>query len=456
MSNLYKEQFLKASKDWVCDSCSIDIRYVARKDGDIRHLMAASIGVSPLPLTDDLGFCLETSEICAGQLQLSGQDKQELLEIIEQAAQGILKANGLLLELFCDREYSYHSELSYGDRWFSELTLQIIGGRGTALPVSHIDACKIDDALRQCSPPFDGMADLTGWLGLKNSLQTHDSPTINISVLPPVDLDFHASSLEKDVLNLKLYAHPNFDLDRLVVAIRIVPGVGVKSRKQVSSEINWKSARKGVREGQARIRLNKADSVLTMFVIGNITVRRQWFLDPTKSGNNRLVSVQLFDKELKMIRNALFESADSTRFEMGVAALFFLMGFASLVQLENDSPDVVVATPGGRLILIECTTRIADFSSKLGKLVDRKRMLSKALEDGKSPNRVDGILVCALPKDQIAIRIDELQNHQVILMARNDLTSALDQVRFHIDPDKFVEDSIAKMNSNGFLLRQSM
>lgn len=456
MSNSYKEQFLKASEDWVCDACSIDIRYLAKKDGDIKYLVAASIGISPLPPTDDLEFCLETSDICAGQIQLSGQDKEDLLEILEQAAQGKLKANGLSLELFCDREYGYHSELSYGDKWFTELKLQVNGGRSTALSLSHIDACKIDDALRQCSPPFDGLADLTGWLGLRNSLQTHDSPSINISVLPPVDLNFHASSLEKDVLKLKLYAHPNFDLERLDVAIRTVPGVGVKSRKQVTSEIKWKSAKKGVREGQARIRLDKADSVLTMLVIGDITVRRQWLLDPTKSGNNRLVSVQLFDKELKMIRNALFESADPTRFEMGVAALFFLMGFSSVVQLENDSPDVVVTTPGGRIILIECTTRIADFSSKLGKLVDRKRMLSKVLEDSKSQSRVDGILVCALPKDQIAIRVDELQKHQVVLMTKNDLITALEQVRFHMDPERFIEDSIAKMTSSGFLLGQSM
>lgn len=296
------------------------------------------------------------------------------------------------------------------------------------------------------------MIDLTGWLGLKNPLHSSESPSINIRVLPPVDIIFHGSILDKDVLNLLIYAHPNFDLSRLDLAIRAVPGIGVKSRKQVTSEIKWKRIRKGKREGVARILLDKADSVLTMLMIGGITVRRQWFLDAAKSGNNRLVAVQLFDKELRMIRTALFESGDPTRFEMGVAVLLFLMGFSSAVQLENDSPDIIVTTPGGRLILVECTTRIADFSSKLGKLVDRKSSLTKLLQGSKSPFRVDGILVCGLPKDQIATRSNELQAHQVVLLTKDELFSALERLRFHIDPDKFIDDSIAQMSRDNLFL----
>jgi len=143
-----------------------------------------------------------------------------------------------------------------------------------------------------------------------------------------------------------LHNTANFDLSSLTVAIRAVPGTGLKSRKQVTSEFKWKSASKGVRKGAARIRLVNADSALAMFVIGDITVRRQWFLDPTKSSNSRLVTVQHFDKELRKIKAALFESTDSARFELGVAALLFLLGFSSSVQLEDDSPDIVVTTPG--------------------------------------------------------------------------------------------------------------
>lgn len=448
LNESYKDQFLKAAEDWACDSYSIDIRYVARKSGGKSYLLGAAIGLSPLPPTASMGFSLETNDIQAGQIQLANQNKQVLFDVLKKAAEGKLEVSGLSFELFCDREYGYHSDLVSGEKWFSELKLYVNGARNDAFSLSHIDACKIDDALRQSSPPFDGLSDLAGWLGLSTPLHSHESPVITISVFPPVDLIISESSLKKNVLNLVFYAHPNFELSRLDVALRAVPGIGVKSRRQVGSEVKWKLLKKGVRKGLARINLQKADSVLTMLVIGNQTVRRQWFIDQTKSENNRLISVQHFDKDLRMLKTALFDSSDSrdqTRFEMGVSLLFFLLGFSSAVQLESDSPDLVVTTPWGRIILVECTTRIADFSSKLGKLVDRKRSLTKILQERKNPTRVEGVLVCALPKDQIAIRTNELQAHQVILATKDDLLSALEKLRFHIDPDKFIDDALAQM-----------
>jgi hypothetical protein len=103
-----------------------------------------------------------------------------------------------------------------------------------------------------------------------------------------------------------------------------------------------------------------------------------------------------------------------------------------------------------RIILVECTTRVANFSTKLGKLVDRKNSLTKAIQGSKTPSRVEGILVCATPKDQIASRTDELLAHQVILVTREDLLSAVEQLRLHIDPDKFIDDSIARMSATVF------
>ncbi|MBU1624824.1 MAG: hypothetical protein KJ850_07220 [Gammaproteobacteria bacterium] len=443
MANPYKSQFISAAEDWVCNSSSLDIRYVAIKVGEKTNLLAASIGVSPVPPKLDMSFSLATEGVFAGQIQESGKSKKEILELLMKAAQGKIDANGLTFELLEDGELGYHSELIWGDKWFSELELQVIGGRNNSFAYSHVDSSKIDDALRQATPPFDGLADLVGWLGLKTPVQTSSAPSINLAVMPPVDYDFRACKLEKDLLSLKLLSHPEFDLGKLNFAVRTVPGDGIQSRRQIASDFKWKLSRKGVREGKTKIRLKNADSALTMLVIGNTTVRRQWFIDQAKSGNNRLVTVQLFDKELRMVRNALFESSDATRFEMGVASLFFLMGFSSVVQLESDSPDVVVATPSGRLVLVECTTRIADFSLKLGKLVDRKRMLIKQLSDSQSPSTVDGVLVCGVPRDQIAIREEELQKHQIALISKDELYSSLDRVRFHIDPDKYIDDAIA-------------
>src|SRR5690606_14745229 len=107
-------------------------------------------------------------------------------------------------------------------------------------------------------------------------------------------------------------------------------------------------------------------------------------------------ATQVFDKDIRMVRQAVLDSTDSARFELGVSTLLFLLGFSSAVQLETNSPDIIATTPGGRVVLIECTLRVADFSSKLGKLVDRHRMLLKTFEEGNHYAEVYGVLICSL------------------------------------------------------------
>ena len=445
MNDPYKDQFLKAADDWVCESYSIDIRYIAKKEGEIVNLLGALINLTPLPATVDFSFCIETEDLYAGQIQLPNQPKNKLIKLLQNAANGRLEVKGNLLTLPTDRPYNYFAELaSGGDQWFSDLHLQIVGNLDTRSFLSHVDVCRIDNTLRKSTPPFDGMVDLTGWLGIKNSHQAHDAPSINIHVHPPVDLNFPECRMDENKLHLILVAHPGFDISRVALAVRAVPGVGIEDRRQATSNVKWKRANKLRRIGGAKIAFKEADSALVMLMIGDATVRRQWFLDTAKSSNNRLAATQLFDRDLRMIKQALFETNESSRFENGVAALFFLMGFSPAIQLEKDAPDIIVTTPGGRIILVECTTRVADFSKKLGKLVDRKGSLTKKFVDNQNFSRVDAVLVCGLPRDQILIRHDELKAHQIILIAREELVSAFEQLRFHADPDKLVEDALKK------------
>lgn len=443
MDDLNKSMFFRAANDWVCDAYSVDIRYIARKDGEEFTLLSAYIELAPLPPTDDLSFSLELDGLCAGQIQMT-EKKENLLKILERATQGQIEAQGHLLNLAAGSRHRYYSDMNHRDRWFYDLHLQIVGEHKSSLP--QINVHSIDSALRQYATPFDGLSDLSGWLGLNDPQFSYELPSINIRILPPVDLILESCRLEKDRFHVLLNAHPAFDHERLRLAVRAVPGSGLTSRKQVTTKIKWKrNVRKGRREGAALVPFRNADSALAMLMIGETTVRRHWFLDPVKGDNNRLKAVQLFDKDLRKIREATLDSTESTQFEMGVSALLFLMGFSSAVQLEKDSPDIVVTTPGGRIILVECTTRIADFHLKLGKLVDRKGALSKTLQESRNVSRIDAVLVCALPKEQIAISHEALQAHQIILITKDELTSAFDRLRFHIDPDKLIDDFLAQM-----------
>lgn len=450
MKDPNKDLFLRAADDWVCSPYLLEIRYIARKVGEEIYLMSASIGLAPLPLTEHLNFSIEANGLYAGQVQLTGE-KENILGVLKKAADGELEAHGHVFRLRVEHQYNYYSDSNYKDQWFYDLHLKITGDRDQSLPAINVSS--VDNALRKCSMPFDGLSDLSRWLGLSDNQLGHDSPSINIRVLTPVDLMLTSCRLARDRLDVVLNAHPAFGLDRLGLAVLAFPGNGTSSRRQVAAEIKWKKrANKGRREGVASIPLKDAGSALAMLLIGETTVRRHWFLDPVKGDNNRLKAVQHFDKDLQRIKLATLEPTDANRFEMGVAALLFLMGFSSAVQLETDSPDIVATTPGGKLVLVECTTKIADFNSKLGKLVDRKGALARALQESKNPSRVEAVLVCALPKEQVAVHSEVMQAHLIILVTKEELTAAFDQLRFHVDPDKFIDDGLAQLARSNLLV----
>ena len=443
--DIFKTKFLQAAEDWVCDPYSIDIRYLVRKDSNQSRLWEALIQLNPLPAHQDMSFHVETSLLSAGHSQLSDQPKQKLLQALGHATQGQVSVYGSSFSLSNEHPYEFDSEMAHRDRWISDLHLQVIGRRAPA--PTPLDAASIGNALRRSTPPFDGLADISAWLGL-NDPQSNNLPSVKIRVGPPVDLISNECRLGNDHLHLTLHAHPRFDISRIGLAVRAVPGNALESRRQVASEIKWKRIRNGRREGIVRISLERADSALAMLMIGDYSVRREWFLDPSKARNNRLVAMQYFDKDLRMVKQAVLEasdSKDSKRFELGIAALLFLLGFTPAVPLETDSPDLIVTTPGGKLVIVECTTRIADFSSKLGKLVDRRGALSKALQASDHHTRIDAILICALPRKQIAARAVELETHQAVLITKDELEELFDLVRSPNDPDKMLDEAVAQL-----------
>lgn len=440
------QSFLHAADAWLCDEYAVDIRYMAEIDGVNTSIWDASIMLNPLPPSHDLSFRVISERFVVEQFQCPGMTKLELQSLIAKAAIGEIEIADRTVKLATDRPLSYFSEMLYRERWFSPLHIKVNGA--VMPPPTTIELVAIDNALRVSEPPFDGLADAATWLGLIAPGTHADACSINIRVGPPVDLVFDECQLSENRLALTLHAHSNFDVGRVRLAVRSAPGVALNGRKQIADMIVWGNVSDNRRIGVVEIELEQADNVLVMLLIEDFSVRRQWFIDPTKARNNRLLAVQHFDSDLKMVRQAVLESSDSAKFEHGVAILLFLLGFTPSVQLETDAPDLIVTTPGGKLAIIECTTRIADFAAKVGKLVDRRGALSKQLLSSGHPAEVVAVLICRLPRDQIAAQADDLRAHNTIMFAREDLQAAFDQVRAFNNPDKMLENAIARIENN--------
>ncbi|MCF8206726.1 MAG: hypothetical protein K9J82_16715 [Methylotenera sp.] len=441
------EQFLAAAESWLCDGYALDVRYLAWLNGERWEILEASMTLLPLPPSHDHTFHLSCEGWIGGHLQVHPISKVEAMNALRLATTGRVEIRHLCFALAPLNELDTYSEMSHRDRWFLPLHLRVASMRASA--PSSLLAASVDAHLRTADPPFDGMTDLVSWLGLSTDLSGTRAPSITLSVSPPVDLNFEGTRLSENVLRPSLYAHQNADLSKVDLAVRAAPGVGLTARRRVGDTLSWSDASQGFRRGEGEIQLANADSVLTLLSFAGQTVRRQWIVDPLKARNARYLSVSHFDPDLRMLRQALFDAPESRKFEQAVGVLLHMLGFSAALPIETDSPDLVVATPAGQAIVVESTTRIADFASKIGKLVERRAFLSKALAAANLPASVSAALVCRLGRDEIAASPAELLDRNVLLITASDLESALLRARFVVDPDEFLNEAIAALTSSG-------
>jgi hypothetical protein len=435
--NAEATSFIGRCERWLCDDYSLDIRYIATRSAHDLTLFDAVILVNPVPPTADNRLAISVPLLSAGQELVTSVTKDQLLTVIKKAVAGAITVNGQ--DLLLPREGAHRLQPAVVDQntWFMPLTLQVFGSAGETI----LERNALDTMLRAGTPPFDGAEDLRAWLGVRLP-DSSSLSTITLLINPPVDMILDRSKLSDGNLHLVFHAHPMANRAQMRVAIREVPGQGLSARRHVADEIVWGGVSEGRVEGTADIALSNASGALVMLLIGAETVRRHWFLDPSKAPNLRYAAVQLFDPDLRMIRRGLSDDADPKRFETAIGALLFLLGFSPSVQLETDSPDLIVGTPLGRLVIVECTTRVADLATKIGKLVDRREALQRRLRADNAGAEVSAALVCRVPRDQIAAHSDNLKGLRIILVSGEDITAGLARAWATNNPDDILDQAL--------------
>lgn len=444
------EEFLQAASEWICDGYSLDVRYLATEVGGVWQIIDASLVATPLARAKPDSFSIKFGDLIAGQEFSEALPKAEILHRLGLASTGKLTANGVELHLKDDGSLEYYSEYPSSERLVFDLHLRISGARFPS--ISTAEALRNDQELRLAPQPFDGMADLSSWLQLSDKRGSGQSNGLTMRVNSPVGVALDESSLDSNRLQLKLNIHPKFDTERVHLAIREFPGKGIQTRRQVGGTIAWETEKDGLRKGVLDLLLKNADSVQAMLVVGSRTVLRGWVFDPSRAVNSRYMATQLFDKDLKRLRRSLVDPTDSVAFEKGVAALFFLLGFSPALQLESESPDIIVTSPGGQITLVECTIKISNFHNKVGKLVDRRNALVAALQANSHNLRVEAFLICGLPQSQIAVDQKSLTQHQIVLMSKESIVQAIEQLRMPGSPDEFLEKARSVLTMQGNLI----
>lgn len=437
------QPFLDGAAAWIVDGGSLAIRFLASVRDGAATIIDSSLEFGPRKISDKSDFLVRTSTLAAGQRTFPSVTRAKALEFIQLAIAGNIKFRDVALTLRNPESHAHYSESLQRDRWQGDLHLQI---PGEAWPhaLAGSELANEDNELRACEPPFDGMNELARWLSLTDTRTSLQRPAIAIRILMPVDVIF-STKVSQNHLHLLLIAHKKTDPKKIKVAVRAFPGDGLNTRRQVSSLVKWQAGSDGFKNGSATIKLDKAESVLVMLTYAGQLARRQWFIDPEKATNTRLLVLQTFDRELKQLRQVLLEATDAARFERAVCTLLFLLGFAPAPVLETQAPDLVIATPGGAIAIVECTTRIADFAAKVGKLVDRRQALVTQLEANGHAMRVIAFLVSSQPRAQVAVESDRLKALGVALLTREDIVEGLTRTRLPRDPDAVLANAAKQL-----------
>ncbi|RDS79590.1 hypothetical protein DWU98_17525 [Dyella monticola] len=229
---------------------------------------------------------------------------------------------------------------------------------------------------------------------------------------------------------------PTVESSTISVAVIGQPPKGITLRKQVSETLEWDAYGKGERiRGMGTVGLPGAHSALIALSIGNINVQRQWFIDPTLSQNIRYTMSHVFDNGLVKIRERL-KTSDSRAFEKAVAALLFISGFAPQLPIADDGPDIVGVTPGGQVLLVECTLKTTDVMSKIGNLVSRREALRSVFVREKRANKILTVLVCQSPRSHIPQSDIDLAKHGVLLLTKENIENHLVTVQNPLDADE--------------------
>lgn len=449
-SNLMSETALRikeTAETWLCDSYSMDTRFIAQSNlhGQFQ-ILSAAVFLSPLPNEFGNSFQQTAGGLYIGQSVAVNVSKKDLAKAIQNLLDGVIHVYGNELLLSKTEPLDFYSESLRRDIWFYALHLKVTGDRHS--PPAYVDSFNLDNALRNAKVPFDGVADLANWLGINDPTSGQDRPSITFRMNPPADFLLAESGLSNGRLSIQVNAHPKLTKAKIGIAVRSVPGNGLSARAQIASGLRWARPKDGIRIGKAFTALEAADQVLVVLSVDGIVVRRHWFIDPDRARNLRLVAVQQFDSDLQKIKRELLKPTNSDKFELGVAALLFLLGFNPAVQIETDSPDIVVMTPEGRLALVECTTRIADNMLKIGKLVERRVALMNSLGANGHPIQVMSVLVCASSKEQLTVSEEEITRNKIVLLCKEDIVSALDRLRFPNNPDQMFVDAESRFTSS--------
>nr|WP_314544118.1 hypothetical protein [uncultured Massilia sp.] len=426
------KRFQDFYNSWKRGVSHISLQYIAILNENQWQISRATLTLSPLQLEDEIDEQISTSSLKAGQIK-KRVSPASLDVIISQAMAGEVWVGNERFKLPESEGISFHLSRTVPEPNYFPVHLEITSSRSLNLS-QNIDVSQINSELRSGTIPFDGIVDLFSFFGFGSTGHIEHDQRLNVILHPPADILLENSSLSNNKLVLGVVRSFGFPTSEIKLGLRLFPAPTLLRRFQVTKEILWGPSDKDFQHGTFEKDLENCAAVEIMTTASGITVSRHFITDNSRSLNPRAKSYSLLDPDFKTLQEHLFcPPKESRNLEPAVATLLHLLGASSFKPFNTDAVDVIAETKGGRLALIECTTRVTDIRVKVGKLVNRRFLFQDPNSPTQAINDVLAILVVNIPRQQIVDEESYLNLNQVILITKENLEQALKNI--HIQPD---------------------
>ncbi len=418
--------------------------YVAVRVGERYQLLAGQAWINgPGTNLEDFSFRSET--VVAERLALHSTQLR-----VEDLCRGLLDEKPY--SNFDDVFFQSRDRNSFGIMRYPEgpppqsqariSTMSIYGGD---IP-GNIDYSRIQWDLKSSDTPFDGLFDIFEACLLQQPQGQRTEFSVYAHVVTAIDRE--ASNVDGERATIRVNALHGANTEAIDIGLKIrPPGNQIPLRTTIpSARIDW-TATAERQEGVAFVPVPQNSIVECIARYGGQAQHYYWIADPAAAHGLRMASLLVFDEQLSKFDQLLTwndpKGRNSREFELGVGWLFWLMGLAPL-QLDpagrnQDSPDLVVASSAGEILVVECTVGLLKAENKLAKLVARSQLMRSTFSAKGLNNRVTPVIVSAMPRSQLAGDVAAASEHGVAVVAKEDIVNLREKCNLPLAPEQAVD-----------------
>lgn len=381
-------------------------------------------------------FSIETAGLFAGHCWVPA-DATRLETVIERALSGIVMAGGRIWTLHPEGSGSLRANgqlQAAGAESALTPTLRIAGGELYRL----LNRDRIAAELRASDPPFSGLDDLAAAIGL--GARFPDLATLDLVASPLISLSADHVG-DSDRVRIECRLADGLPMDQVCIGVL---GAGADPHEERilfrGHTIEWKPG-DGAQLGTFEVSHTRDEPLRCFLTYRGHPIQdcRVVQIRPAIRGLGRQLW-EVFDIGLAQLEARLFPKASeyenrttSDQFEEAVAALFSILGFPALSVPSNQqqkAADIVLTTPGGNVVLVECTLENVNKPGKLSRLVNHGERFTAILRDFGHPEpKVLKVIVSPRPHEALLADFADAANAGVVVLCGENLRHLITQSR---------------------------